>query len=139
MISKLQWLLPLVLIIGTLAAEGTATADTTNALIMSQYNAVGSGTDNNTGGGTYLDKGKTDAQLGRVEGNGQNWLQFLTTKTDPGKNTLNLQGYEIDWAYDKGDGQSYGSGSIPSATMLRGRVFRWEPRSQSTNRSKRGI
>jgi len=84
--------------------SSAAVADTTNALIMNQFNAVS--------GGSYLDSGKFDTQLGRVEGNGQNWLQLLTTKADPGKNTLNLQGYEIDWSYNKSDGTSSGSGVI---------------------------
>jgi Dockerin type I domain len=86
------------------ALDDVATADDTNALIMNQYNAVS--------GSVYLKNGKSDGELGRVEGNGQNWLQFLTTKADPGKNTLDLQGYQIDWSYDKGDGTSSGSGSI---------------------------
>ncbi len=38
-------------------------------------------------------------------------MQLLTTKTDPGRNTLNLQGYEIDWSYHK-DSQSFGSGVV---------------------------
>lgn len=87
---------------GLLVAKA-AQADSTNALILNQANAVS--------GSKYLD-GTSDTTLGRIEGNGQNWLQFLTTKTDPGKNTINLQGYEIDWSYSKTDGTSSGSGSI---------------------------
>ena len=86
-----------------LAPIGHAVADTTDALIMNQANAVS--------GGKYLQPGKTDDTFGRVEGNGQNWMQLLVSKTDPGKNTLNLQGYQIDWSYNK-DAQDYGSGTI---------------------------
>ncbi|HVU89954.1 MAG TPA: dockerin type I domain-containing protein [Pirellulales bacterium] len=80
-----------------------AAADTTDALILNQANAVS--------GSKYLSAGKTDNSFGRVEGNGQNWMQLLVTKTDPGKNTLNLQGYQIDWSYNK-DAQDFGSGVI---------------------------
>ncbi len=80
--------------------RGATDAD---ALILNQANAVS--------GGQYLKPNETDSSLGRVEGNGQNWLQFLVTKTDAGKNTLDLQGYEIDWSYKK-DATDYGSGTI---------------------------
>jgi hypothetical protein len=92
-------------VISALSASFTtfALADTTDALLLNQANAVS--------GGKYLKSGKTDASWGRVEGNGQNWMQLLVSKTDPGKNTLNLQGYQIDWAYSK-DSQNFGSGVI---------------------------
>lgn len=80
-----------------------AKADSVDSLILNQANAVS--------GGKYLSPGKTDASFGRLEGNGQNWMQLLVTKTDPNKNTLNLQGYQIDWSYAK-DGQNFGSGVI---------------------------
>ncbi len=89
-------------LLAPLAARSTA--DTVDALIMNQANAVS--------GSKYLQPGKTDESLGRVEGNGQNWMQLLVTKTDPGKNTLDLQGYQIDWSYNKSDGTSSGSGVI---------------------------
>ena len=78
-------------------------SDDANALILNQANAVS--------GGKYLKPDETDASLGRLEGNGQNWLQFLVAKTDAGKNTLDLQGYEIDWSYKK-DATDFGSGTI---------------------------
>ncbi|HEY4309597.1 MAG TPA: dockerin type I domain-containing protein [Pirellulales bacterium] len=86
-----------------LSAARVAIADDTDALILNQGNAVS--------GGKYLQPGKTDAVFGRVEGNGQNWMQLLVTKTDPGKNTIDLQGYQVDWSYNK-DAADYGSGTI---------------------------
>ncbi len=93
-----------VAILGGLVVPGGAYADNTDALILNQANTVS--------GSSYLGLNKTDTTFGRVEGNGQNWLQFLTTKTDPGKNTLDLQGYQIDWSYSKSDGTSSGSGTM---------------------------
>ena len=85
------------------ATSHLVVADSTDALILNQGNAVS--------GGKYLQSGKTDETFGRIEGNGQNWMQLLVSKTDPGKNTLNLQGYQIDWSYSK-DAADYGSGTI---------------------------
>ena len=83
--------------------RGATGINDANALILNQANAVS--------GAQYLKSDETDSSLGRVEGNGQNWLQFLVTKTDPGKNTLDLQGYEIDWSYKK-DATDFGTGTI---------------------------
>jgi hypothetical protein len=65
----------------------------TNSLIMNEVNTV-SGED-------FIDKGRSDAALGRVEGNGQNWWELLVVASDPGKNTLDLRGWKIDWSYHK--------------------------------------
>ena len=61
---------------------------------------------NNVSGADFLDKGRADPAFGRVEGNGQNWLEFLVVQGDPAsgggyKNTLDLRGWTIDWSYDK--------------------------------------
>lgn len=70
-------------------------------LIMNEANAVS--------GGDYLGGGRSDPALGRVQGNGQNWFEFLVAGADAGKNTLDLRGYKVEWSYNKGDG-SLGSG-----------------------------
>ena len=100
---RYQWLIAMAASGWLFATLGVApaTASDVNSLVVNQFNAVS--------GDKYLDSGQSDPQLGRVEGNGQNWLQLLTTKTDPGKNTIDLQGYQIDWSYDK-DASDYGSG-----------------------------
>ena len=82
-----------------------------NALVMNEVNMVS--------GNNFIEKGKVDTALGRIQGNGQNWWEFLVVAGDTGKNTLDLRGWTIDWAYHKlgatqfgPDPQKYGSGTI---------------------------
>ena len=79
-----------------------------NALIMNEANSVS--------GGKYLGGGRYDPVLGRVQGNGQNWFEFVVAGNDPGKKTLDVRGWKLDWSFDKGDGTSSGSGSILFST-----------------------
>jgi len=79
-------------------------AATPNALILNEANAV-------SGDSKYLGGGKTDPVLGRLEGNGQNWFEFVVAGADAGKHTLDMRGWHVDWSYDKGDG-SFGNGVL---------------------------
>lgn len=83
---------------------------------------------NTVSGGKYLESGKSDPTLGRLEGNGQNWMNFVVAGNDAGKHTLDLRGWEVDWSYNK-DGTSMGSGTmtfsqdptwaaVPQGTMI---------------------
>ena len=108
-----------------------------NALIMNDVNMVS--------GGNFIEKGKVDTALGRIQGNGQNWWEFLVVAGDTGKNTLDLRGWTIDWSYHKlpsttdplphVDPNEYGNGTItfsndplwaavPRGTMLT--VSEWQ-------------
>lgn len=108
-----------------------------NSLVMNEVNTVS--------GGSFLDKGRSDSTLGRVEGNGQNWFEFLVVQGDTRqgggfKNTLDLRGWTIEWSYDKqltpGETQvAHGSGvitftddplwaAVPRGTMLT--VSEWQ-------------
>ena len=84
---------------------------------------------NTISGGQYLEKGKSDATLGRVQGNGQNWLTFIVAGNDTGSRTLDLRGWEMDWSYHKSDNTSFGSGvmqfsedpiwsAVPQGTLI---------------------
>ena len=85
-----------------------------NSLILNEANTV-SGT-------KYLDPANTptrmDTALGRVQGNGQNWLEFLVVQGDDlgggaFKNTLDLRGWKLDWQYNKDNlGVSMGHGEL---------------------------
>ncbi|MES1213335.1 MAG: hypothetical protein ABUL64_02000, partial [Singulisphaera sp.] len=102
---RTRYAIALLAILLVSSTQDALAADYTNALILNQANAVS--------GGKYLSPGKTDDVFGRIEGNGQNWLQFLVAKTDAGKNTLDLRGYQIDWSYNKDNANtSFGSGVI---------------------------
>ncbi len=106
------------LLLGLIAAIGIAEQKLAegavpNSLVLNEVNTVS--------GGQYLDKGRGDPAfggLGRVQGNGQNWLEFLAVQGDPAsgggyKNTLDLRGWTISWQYDKDNlHQSFGSGVI---------------------------
>jgi hypothetical protein len=90
----------------------TAFAAAPNSLILNEGNAVN--------GAKFLSNGATDATLGRLEGNGQNWLEFLVVQGDDlgggaFANTLDLRGWTINWSYDKQDPANpnqFGSGVI---------------------------
>ena len=96
-----------------IAEQKLAHAAVPNSLVLNEVNTVS--------GDVYLDKGRGDPAfggLGRVQGNGQNWMEFLAVQGDPAsggsyKNTLDLRGWTINWQYDKDNlHQSFGSGVI---------------------------
>jgi hypothetical protein len=91
MTARTYGLLVVVLAFGPLTANGAGQ----NALILNEANAVS--------GSKYLENGKFDPNLGRLQGNGQNWLEFLVVDADPGKNTLDLRGWSLNWQYAKTD------------------------------------
>ena len=111
-----------------------------NSLILNETNTVS--------GSKFLDKGHPDTAFGRVEGNGQNWFEFLAVQGDPlpgggFKNTLDVRGWTIDWSYNKDNANvQYGSGTItfsqdplwatvPRGTMLT--VSEWQDAWYLTN------
>lgn len=78
-----------------------------NKLILNEANCVS--------GGSYLGGARVDPTLGRVQGNGQNWLELLVVGADPGKHTLDLRGWKLDWSYqdpDIADQDNHGDGTI---------------------------
>ena len=89
-----------------------ARAAVRNSLMLNEANAVS--------GSKFLESNKFDTNLGRVQGNGQNWLEFLVVQGDElggeaFSKTLDLRGWKLDWAYDKKDPlepNRYGSGTI---------------------------
>ena len=76
-----------------LVATTSALAAVPNSFVMNEVSMV-SGSD-------FLEKGRADSSLGRVQGNGQNWWEFLVVAGDTGKNTLDLRGWTIEWSYHK--------------------------------------
>ncbi len=86
-----------------LAAPLPSAAAVHNALVLNEANSVT--------GSKFLDdqnRNRTDLTLGRLQGNGQNWLEFLVVQGDEQpaggfKNTLDLREWSIDWSYDKND------------------------------------
>ncbi|HVT29226.1 MAG TPA: hypothetical protein VHE81_14515 [Lacipirellulaceae bacterium] len=102
------------LLIGLAAVAGLAPASAhgaiPNSLVLNEVNTVS--------GSKYLDNGNADSTFGRVEGNGQNWMEFLVVQGDPKpgagfKNTLDLRGWTMHWSYDKDNLHgSVGSGDI---------------------------
>lgn len=88
----------LALIVVACLAGGPAIAATHNALMLNLVNTVSSD--------GFLDKGRADPVMQRVEGNGQNWVELMVVQGDDlggGQfgNTLDLRGWKFDWAYDK--------------------------------------
>lgn len=90
----------------------SASAAVRNSFMLNEANAVT--------GSKFLESNKFDTTLGRLQGNGQNWLEFITVQGDDlgggkFKNTLDLRGWQFEWAYDKkdpADPNKYGSGTI---------------------------
>lgn len=106
-----RWKLALATIAMLGAANG-ATAAVPNSFMLNEANSVT--------GSKFLESNKFDTALGRLQGNGQNWLEFITVQGDElgggaFANTLDLRGWTIDWAYDKKDPtdpNQYGAGTI---------------------------
>jgi len=113
------------LLVGMLIALASAArVSAQSPLILNEANAVT--------GESYLGGAKSDTTLGRLQGNGQNWLEFLVVGNDPGKNTLDLRGWKLDWAYqdaDLADVDKHGNGvmtfsndplwaAVPRGTMI---------------------
>ena len=98
--------------LGTIGLACGADAAVRNSFILNEANSVS--------GDKFLESNKFDTTLGRLQGNGQNWLEFLVVQGDeqPGGSfakTLDLRGWTIDWSYDKqdeADPNKYGSGTI---------------------------
>lgn len=90
--------LQLALAMAALWPAATAIGTTHNALMLNLANTV-----SNDG---FLDKGRADPTLGRLEGNGQNWFELMVVQGDDlgggqFSNTLDLRGWKLDWVYDK--------------------------------------
>ena len=96
-----------------------ASAAVAGSLVFNEGNTVS--------GSKFLDqdraagpRNRADLTLGRLQGNGQNWLELLIAQGDDlggGQfaNTLDVRGWKLDWAYDKHDPldpNRYGSGTI---------------------------
>jgi hypothetical protein len=93
------------LLAGSCASRRGAAA-VANSLVLNEVNTVSST--------AFLDMDRTngpprnrgDVIFGRVEGNGQNWLEFLVVQGDElgggaFANTLDLRGWKLSWSYDK--------------------------------------
>jgi hypothetical protein len=71
-----------------------------NSFILNEANTVS--------GDSFLEDDKSDASFGRLQGNGQNWLEFLVVQGDQRsgggfKDTVDLRGWQLDWSYQKDD------------------------------------
>ena len=72
-------------------------------LLINEYNSV-SGSDYLGG----VNANKVDSVFGRLQGNGQNWLEFVVVQDH-----LDLRGYKVDWFYDQNFlGQKTGTGEM---------------------------
>ena len=96
----------------TAGLSGAASGAVRNSFMLNEANAVT--------GSKFLESNKFDTTLGRLQGNGQNWLEFIVVQGDElvgnkFSHTLDLRGWKLDWAYDKKDPtdpNKYGSGTI---------------------------
>ncbi len=61
------------------------------SLILNEWNAVS--------GSSFLDNGNSDSFFGRVEGNGDNWIELVVTEDH-----VDIRGWELRWWEDDGDG-----------------------------------
>jgi len=95
----------------TLLTPGIAGAAVANSLILNEANTVS--------GGKFLEDAiHTDSVLGRLEGNGQNWMEFAVVQGDDlgggsYADTLDMRGWTLEWEYNK-DGLEleFGSGTV---------------------------
>lgn len=102
-----------------------------NSLLLNEANCVS--------GGDFLQNGNTDTSLGRLQGNGQNWFEFVVAQGDDlgggsFSNTLDLRGWKVEWSYfDAANKQGSGVitftndslwAAVPRGTMLT--VSEWQ-------------
>src|SRR3954466_7957755 len=109
LLSKRKFWSLAIAFIATIFVHRSAVCAVPNSLVLNEVNTVS--------GGNFLDKGRGDTTFGRVEGNGQNWLEFLVVQGDQNtggyKNTLDLRGWTINWAFDKDKLHTqFGAGTI---------------------------
>ena len=76
-------------------------------ILLNEYNAVG--------GSKFLKDDKSDSTLGRIEGNGGNWIEFVVT-TDH----ADIRGLQLRWAEE--------AGAAPAETL-------WDPDPTNANRT----
>src|SRR5262245_61766259 len=114
--SRIGWFFVGLTLLDCVFASGVARGAVPNSIILNEANTIS--------GDKYLDPTKSptrsDPTYGRVQGNGQNWLEFLVVQGDDlggsqFKNTLDLRGWKLNWSYDKMDPtapNNFGSGVI---------------------------
>lgn len=114
---------PILLLLGACLATRMTRAAVPNSLVLNEINTVSNLAflDQDRPGGA---RNRADLTLGRLQGNGQNWFEFLVVQGDElgggaFANTLDLRGWKIEWSYDKPpllptdpDPEIYGSGTI---------------------------
>ncbi len=86
--------------IATLALTMTASAlfaNHTNAasVILNEYNAVGS--DKHLDENAYGDSDKADSRLGRIQGNGGNWIELVVVGDGTQGSAVDMRNWSIDW------------------------------------------
>jgi len=117
----MKFRLPIAWALFALLPSAAAQAAAPGTLLLNEANTVS--------GSVYLEKGKSDPALGRLQGNGQNWINFIVAGNDPSKHTVDLRGWEMEWSYHKSDNTSFGSGvmkfsqdatwsAVPQGTMI---------------------
>ena len=96
---------------GRLHGAFATTARGGTMLILNEYNCVS--------GSNLLDNDNSDTFFGRVEGNGDNWIELVVTGDH-----ADIRGWQLRWLENDGDGNGIaGLGPIASvrATSLRER------------------
>jgi hypothetical protein len=121
---KIRFWLPAVSFFGILISS-PALAVVPNSVILNEANTVSSN--------SFLEDDKVDPVLGRLQGNGQNWLELLVVQGDElgggsFKNTIDMRGWKLEWSYNVGiDKQGAGVvtfsndplwGAVPTGTAL---------------------
>ena len=95
------WLVRCFCLASTILVFPVTTLGAPNDVILNEYNGVSSR--------DYLDSNtssKADDTFGRIEGNGQNWLEFLIVKDH-----LDLRGFVAEWEFDDSP-NTFGSGTL---------------------------
>jgi hypothetical protein len=73
-----------------------ASAVVPNSVLLNEANTVSSG--------DFLEDDKVDPVLGRLQGNGQNWIELIVVQGDElgggsFKNTVDMRGWKLEWSY----------------------------------------
>lgn len=71
------------------------------SVILNEYNAVSSS--KYLDGDTYGESSKSDVRLGRIEGNGGNWIELAVVGDGTDGSTVDMRNWTLDWVEDGTD------------------------------------
>lgn len=102
-------------------AAALAPAAGASSVILNEYNAVSSG--NHLEEDDFADSDKADSRLGRIQGNGGNWIELAVVGDGTAGSTVDMRGWALAWEEDGDQGTIFLSNdgfwsAVPAGTLV---------------------